>query len=189
VKTDFGNVAYGFAVTIQPNGKIIVAGASWGVNNDDFALARYNSNGSLDTTFDTDGKTTTPIGSGDDYGRAVALQSDGKIVVAGTSFNGSNNDFALARYNSTGSLDTTFDTDGKVTTSFGSGEDFGRGVAIQSDGKIVVAGHSDGKFALTRYNNNGSLDMTFDTDGKVTTTIGAGDFGFAVALQPDGKIL
>ena len=77
-----------------------------------------NADGSLDTSFDTDGKITTAIGSAADYGRSVAIQSDGKIVAAGHSYNGSDDDFSLARYNTDGSLDTSFDTDGKVTTGF-----------------------------------------------------------------------
>ena len=132
-----------------------------------------NADGSLDTSFDTDGKVTTAIGSATDYGRSVAIQSDGKIVVAGYSNNGSNFDFALARYNTDGSLDTYFDSDGKITTAIGSSNDYAFSVAIQSDGKIVVAGYSynesGGEFALARYNTDGSLDTSFDTDGKVTT--------------------
>ena len=103
---------------------------------------RYNTDGSLDTSFDSDGKVTTAIGSGNDYACSVAIQSDGKIVVAGYSDNGSNDDFALVRYNTDGSLDTTFDSDGKVTTAIGSGDDQAFSVAIQSDGKIVAAGYS-----------------------------------------------
>ena len=102
----------------------MVAGYSDNGSNDDFALVRYNTDGSLDTTFDSDGKVTTAIGSGDDYAFSVAIQSDGKIVAAGYSDNGSNDDFALVRYNTDGSLDTSFDSDGKVTTAIGSGNDY-----------------------------------------------------------------
>ena len=96
----------------------------------------------LDTSFDTDGKVTTPIGSGGDVAYEVVLQSDGKIVAAGYSHNGTNYDFAVVRYNTNGSLDTSFDTDGKVTTPIGSSGDEGRSVVLQSDGKIVAAGYS-----------------------------------------------
>ncbi len=99
----------------------MAAGYSDNGSNNDFALVRYNTDGSLDTTFDSDGKVTTAIGSGSDYAYSVAIQSDGKIVAAGYSDNGSNDDFALVRYNTDGSLDTTFDSDGKVTTAIGSG--------------------------------------------------------------------
>ncbi len=84
---------------------------------------RYNTNGSLDTSFDGDGRVTTPIGASQDIAESIVIQSDGKIVVAGRSSNGSNDDFAVVRYNSNGSLDTSFDGDGKQTTSIGT---FGR---------------------------------------------------------------
>jgi len=182
---------YGYSVAIQPDGKIVVAGYSYNGSNYDFAVVRYNPNGSLDTSFDGDGKVPTPIGSGDDHGYGVAIQSNGKIVVAGDSYNGSNYDFALVRYNSDGSLDTSFDGDGKVVTPIGSSSDYGRSVALQSDGKIVVAGYSSGDFALARYNSsNGSLDTSFDADGKVTTPIGSSsDYACGVAVQSDGKIV
>ena len=112
-------------------------------------------NGSLDSSFDTDGKVTTAIGSSTDYVRSVAIQSDGKIVALGDSSNGSNYDFAVARYNTNGSLDSSFDTDGKVTTAIGSSDDYSYSVAIQSDGKIVAAGYSyngsNYDFAILRY--------------------------------------
>lgn len=170
-----------------------MAGASFIENSTDFALVRYNSDGSLDITFDHDGKVTTDLGDSD-YGRAVAIQSNGQIVVAGNSSNDSGSDFALARYNGDGSLDTTFGIGGKTTTDFSSGYDYGRTVAIQSDGKIIVGGsHSsatNSDFALVRYNSDGSLDTTFDTDGKVITDLSSySDNGYAVIIQPDRKIL
>ncbi|HYV93476.1 MAG TPA: T9SS type A sorting domain-containing protein [Chitinophagales bacterium] len=184
----------GVSVAIQSDGKIVVAGFSDNGVNYDFALVRYNSDGVLDNTFDSDGKVTTSIGSFDDSGISCTIQSDGKIVVAGESFNGSNSDFALARYNSDGTLDNTFDSDGKVTTAIGSDYDGAHSVAIQADGKIVVAGRSyigsDNDFALARYNSDGALDNTFDSDGKVTTAIGSDDDGgYSVAIQGNGKIV
>ena len=107
-----------YSVAIQSDGKIVAAGDSNNGSNSDFALVRYNTDGSLDTSFDSDGKVTTAIGSGTDEAYSVAIQSDGKIVAAGYSNNGSNNDFALVRYNTDGSLDTSFDSDGKVTTDY-----------------------------------------------------------------------
>jgi uncharacterized delta-60 repeat protein len=122
-------------------------------NKEDFALVRYNANGSLDTDFGTGGKVTTDIGSDDDSANSVAIQADGKILAAGYSY-GNNTDFALARYNADGTLDTNFGADGKVTTAIG-GTDVGVSVAIQSDGNIVLAGHSDNgsnyDFAVARY--------------------------------------
>src|SRR5262245_57269991 len=106
------------------------------------------------------GTVVTGIGSGEDAATSMAIQADGKIVVAGYSYNGINTDFALARYNANGSLDTTFSGDGKLTTSISSGNDGIASVALQADGRIVVAGYSyngaNNDFALARYNADGS---------------------------------
>ena len=182
------------SVAIQPDGKIVAAGGSNNGSNDDFALVRYNTDGSLDTTFDSDGKVTTPIGTFDDLAYAVAIQPDGKIVAAGYSSIGSNVAFALARYNPDGTLDITFDSDGKVITPIGTSGDQAGDVVIQQDGKIVAAGTSsngsNNDFALVRYNPDGSLDTSFDSDGKVTTPVGVSSAAAdAVVLQADGKIV
>ncbi len=120
-----------------------------------FSTILFAKPGDLDLSFSSDGIVTTAVGSGSDSARSVAIQSDGKIVVAGYSHNGSNNDFALVRYNPDGSLDDSFDSDGIVTTAVGSNNDYAYSVAIQSDGKIVAAGYSyNGSidvFALVRY--------------------------------------
>ncbi len=196
VTTDIGtSYDEGYDVAIQQDGKIVVAGSSYNTSgNSDFAVVRYNTDGSLDNTFSDDGKVTTKIGSSDDVGYSLSIQQDGKIVVAGYSFQGGKAVFALVRYNADGSLDNSFDSDGKVTTAIGNGDDIGWSVTLQPDGKILLAGlssnGSDYDFALLRYNTNGSLDNSFDGDGKVTTAIGSGDdVGFSVAIQPDGKIL
>jgi uncharacterized delta-60 repeat protein len=197
--TDFnGHIDTASSIAIQGDGKILVAGTSDG----DFAVVRYNADGTLDTTFDGDGKVTTDFGQ-NDTGAAIALQSNGKILVAGTSFNGSNNDFAVVRYNADGSLDTTFDADGKLTTAVGSADDAAASIVLQADGKIVVAGTSfnattRNDFAVVRYDSNGSLDTSFDGDGKTTVSIGRrdmfGNFGSddiaaSAVLRSDGRIL
>jgi len=185
----------GYAIAVQPDGKILLGGYSHNGSDRDFALVRYNSNGSLDTTFDSDGKVTTPIGSGNDYAYSIALQADGKILLGGRSHNGSDYDFAVVRYNSNGSLDTNFGSGGKVTTDITTNTDNGWALAVQHDGKILLGGYSDigggnFDFSLVRYNPDGSLDTTFDGDGKVTTAIGSGDdIAQCIAIQPDGKIL
>ncbi|HLG03023.1 MAG TPA: T9SS type A sorting domain-containing protein [Bacteroidia bacterium] len=181
-------------VVIQPDGKIVVSGFSDNGANLDFAVVRYNTDGSLDISFGSAGKVTTPIGSGQDAGRSVALQQDGKIILAGQSFNGSDMDFALVRYNNDGSLDNTFGSGGKVTTAVSADNDYGYSIAIQPDGKIVVAGvsgvFSNYDFSVVRYNNDGSLDTTFGSGGKIITPIGSGhDFGYSLAIQSDGKIV
>jgi trimeric autotransporter adhesin len=193
VTTTFGNGAdEAYGVIVQPDGKIVVVGGASNGTNVDMAIARYNANGSLDTSFDSDGRQLTAVGANDDIGFAVALQPDGKIVVAGGSSNGSNYDIAVVRYNTDGSLDTTFDTDGKVTTSIGSLNDFAYSLAVLSDGRIVVGGVSANAtnydFALVRYNPDGSRDQSFGVDGKVTTAIGTGsDVAQGLIVQSDGK--
>ena len=186
---------YGLSTAIQADGKVVVAGFSNNGADYDFAVVRYNADGSLDTGFGTGGQVTTAIGAGHDYGYAVAIQADGKIVVAGASTNGADFDVAVVRYNTDGSLDTGFGTGGKLTTAIGAGQDHGYAVAIQADGKIVVAGYANTggalfDFAAVRYNTDGSLDAGFGTGGKVTTVIGASySAGQSVAIQTDGKIV
>lgn len=190
VRTDIlGSDDAANALALQPDGKIVAAGYASNGSNDDFALVRYTTNGSLDTSFGAGGGAITPIGSGDDVATALALQPDGKIVAAGYSFNGGNENFAVVRYNAAGSPDATFGTNGKVTTDI-SGDDRATAVAVQPDGKIVVAGGTSSDFAVVRYNPNGSLDPSFGAGGKTTISFGSGgDLATGIALQPDGKIV
>jgi len=192
VTTDFGSADIGNSVVIH-GGKIVVAGYARIGTTDDFAVARYNSDGALDNTFGTGGKVTTAIGTGTDRGYSVAIQSDDKIVVAGYAHIGSTDDFAVVRYNSDGTIDTGFGTNGKVTTVVGTGADWGYSVALQLDGKIVVAGFAtmaNNNIAVVRYTSTGALDNTFGTNGKVTTAVGSsGCAGVSVAIQSDGKIV
>lgn len=195
VTTAFGSFNdIGGAIAIQPDGKIIVVGYSENSTDADIAVVRYNVNGSLDTTFDGDGKVTTDIANSLNYLNAIAIQSDGKIVVAGYTGTSASADFAIVRYNSNGSLDTSFDADGKVTTAIGTAGDFGNAIAIQNDGKIIVVGTtavgSSFDFALVKYNANGSLDTSFDSDGMVITDIATfSDEAYSLTIQPDGKIV
>lgn len=158
-------------------------------------LSCLGQDGSLDNTFDSDGIVTTSINALKDFGRGLAIQSDGKIIVAGYSYTGTRDVFAIVRYNTDGSLDTTFDGDGKVTTPIGTSGNRSHAVVIQNDGKIVTAGYSwngtSNDFALIRYNSNGSLDTTFDSDGIITVGFGSttNDRAFSVALQSDNKII
>jgi uncharacterized delta-60 repeat protein len=195
--TDFGDEVFGerpAAVAIQPDGKIVVVGEAEVLSGDHgsrllFALARYKPDGSLDSGFSGDGRQTTTFGSPfvSAWANGVAIQGNGKIVVGGGM--GGARDFALARYNPSGTLDTTFSGDGKQTTPFGGNDDEARGVAIQADGKIVAVGQGIGNFAAARYNGNGSLDPTFSGDGKQATDFGGIDAAHAVAIQADGKII
>jgi uncharacterized delta-60 repeat protein len=213
VTTDFGgNRDEAFALTVQADGKIIAIGSAIvsSSQQSDFALARYNSDGSLDAGFGTGGKVTTDFG-GDDQAGAVAIQPDGKIVVAGctcsnsglgcTVLTGSGYDYALARYHPNGSLDTSFGSGGKVTTDFNGGLDVATSVVVEADGKIIAGGTSCSdpsmmcmftggtQFSLARYNADGSLDHSFGHQGKVFTPVPTFGSIRAMALQPDGKLV
>ncbi|MEP7295394.1 MAG: hypothetical protein ABI702_04340 [Burkholderiales bacterium] len=152
--------------------------------------------GALDTSFASNGKAITGLGA-DDYAEATALQSDGKLVVAGHANMGgaTGTDFVLVRYLRDGAIDPSFGNAGKVSTDIDGGSDQAFAVALQPDGKIVVAGSSDvspkGKsFAVVRYNTDGSLDATFGAGGKVVTSFGSqSDTAYAVAVQQDGRIV
>src|SRR5215471_678940 len=188
-------------LAIQPDGKIIAAGAnaSRGIYYaNDFALARYNIDGSLDKSFGSGGIVRTDFFGDDDHISSIALQSDGKIVAVGQARRGADIYFGLARYNTDGNLDGTFGAGGKLITSFAGHGDNAHAVVIQTDGKILVGGSAvviskmlPGEFvlafALARYNKDGSLDLAFGEKGKIIN-----DFDglcTRLALQPDGKII
>jgi uncharacterized delta-60 repeat protein len=182
------------AVAIQDDGKIVIVGP--GGRRGFFAIVRYRPNGSLDPTFSGDGKAFADFVGRTEFALGVALQTNGKIVAAGTARRSSR--FALARFTPSGTLDTTFGGDGKVTTNFTTYDDSAYDVAIQSDGKIVAAGGAaifggsgaESSFALARYNTNGTLDVSFDTDGKLTTDLaGIREQANGIAIQADGKIV
>ncbi|HQA12445.1 delta-60 repeat domain-containing protein, partial [Zoogloea sp.] len=182
----------GYATAVQADGKTLVAGYSSNGSNLDFLLMRYNVDGTLDTSFGGgDGIVTTAIGSGDDQARAVSVLADGRILVAGYSANGANDDFALVRYLADGSLDTSFGGgDGIVTTAVGSADDQAWSMAVQADGRIVLGGVSSTDVAVVRYLADGTLDTSFSGDGKQIVDIsGSSDEAFGLALQADGKIV
>ena len=175
------------AVALQSDGKIVAAGFTY---SEDIAVARYNSNGSLDTSFGTGGKVVTNWGSLNDYAYAVAVQSDGKIVVGGYANTNGTFDFAMSRYNSNGMLDTTFGSNGTVLTDFAFSDDRIAAIKIQSDGKIVAVGRSGGNMAVARYTSTGALDAQFGSGGKVTTDFGGNyDEARAVSIDANGKIV
>ncbi|MFN8442691.1 MAG: hypothetical protein U0175_18090 [Caldilineaceae bacterium] len=176
---------------LQPDGKIVITGmCEWNI-----LLVRYNTNGSLDTSFGNGGRVVTDYG-GSDNAYAVILQPDGKLVVAGWGASGSSVDFALVRYNPDGTLDTSFDGDGKVLTDL-PGTSLAMDLLLQPDGKFVAAGGAGwwnetatGRdIALVRYNADGSLDSSFDGDGKLLTDFGSNEYITGLMLQPDGKLV
>jgi uncharacterized delta-60 repeat protein len=163
VTTDLrGYNDWGSSIALQSDGKIVFGSKSSNGTDNDFAVVRYNTDGSIDTTFGTNGMVFTTIGSGDDDGEAVTIQSDGKIVLAGFTWNGTDEDFAVVRYNTDGTLDTSFGTGGKVVTPIGSADDRAHGVTVQPDGKILVVGETDNgtnlDVAVVSYNSDGTLD-------------------------------
>ena len=145
----------------------------------------------LDKDFGDNGKVVTHFQSQDSHGNAIVIQSDGKILVAGYTDYAEFSDFVLLRYKVDGSVDSTFGENGKVYTDFGSVNEFAGSIAIQQNGKIIVAGNTNDFFALARYNDNGTIDSLFGDNGKVTTSIP--DYGFyncrSLAIQQDGKFL
>src|SRR5262245_1615637 len=175
VTTDFDDA---ISLALQSDGKMIIAGHLGLLQGRPMGLARYNIDGSLDTTFGKEGKLTTDFAGA--WRSDVALQSDGKIVVV-SNFSPSLTNFALARYNSDGSVDSTFGTAGRVATQLST-----LALALQADGKIVLAGSDSGNQpVLVRYNSDGALDPSFGAGGKITT----GFRSQALALQSDGKIV
>ena len=191
------------ALVVQADGKILVTGFARTSTFTDFALARHNSDGSLDGSFGIDGKVTTSFTGANTQARDIALQSDGKIVVGGILNRGpgASYTFALTRYFQDGTLDTTFGTNGWVTTNFYAENDNFEpsdqlsAIAIQEDGAIVALGstlppNGFGEFAAVRYQPNGTLDRTFGSQGKRTIDFfGSSDGGRGIAIQPDGKIV
>ncbi len=181
------------AVTIDGNNRILVAGISDNGSDLDFSLARYNQNGTLDKSFNSDGIVSTQIGSSDDQATAIALQEDGKIVVAGYTSNGEDTDFALARYNQDGSLDMDFGLGGIVVLPIGMGNDRANALAIQEDGKIVVAGSAGGTSGevavLARIKTTGSIDMSFGHDGLVFAKSDEPTAARDLFIQKDDSIL
>lgn len=190
---DFGFLGFTVAMTIQDDGKIVVVGTIDQLfGNSDFAVFRLDPNGSPDPTFGVNGTVTTDFFGSYDGATAVSVQSDGKLVVAGLVQNaGLPTDFAVARYHSNGDLDQSFGTGGKVTTDFGGQADIAHDLAIQPDGKIVVAGVADvSNIGVARYETNGDIDILFGNSGTVSSNgYGSQDLGHAVAVQADGKIV
>lgn len=189
VTTDFPGGGDANALAVQADGKLVAAGVTGG----DFALVRYNPDGSLDTSFGTGGTVTTDFAGNVDIANALIVQADGKLVAAGsTEFFAV--DFAVARYNPDGTLDASFGTGGQAVTDLG-GNDRAFALAVQ-DGKLVAGGLSfsftgtNGDFGLVRYNPDGSLDGSFGSGGKVTTDFrGLGSFEEARALVVQGNRL
>jgi uncharacterized delta-60 repeat protein len=207
-----GEVSGQAAMALQTDAKIVIVGsckigATW-----DLCLLRYFANGVIDTTFGVSGAVTTDMQGADDFAAGIAIQPDGKIVVAATCENTltitTRRDFCVARYTTTGALDSTFSGTGIVRTSFSNFDDVATSMALQYDGKIVVAGYcanNAGTFnaqstfgiemCVARYTGSGDLDTSFSGDGTLRTSVGGASASFvrnkvnAVAIASDGKIV
>ena len=187
VLTDFAIRQDGIlALAIQPDGKIVAAGYSSAPAGSDFALARYDVDGSLDGTFGFLGKVVSDF-CGDERAEGVVVQADGKIIVAGTT---DFTDFLLVRYTAEGLIDSTFGTFGKVTTDFGGLEQLAAIATNPADEKIIAVGSGGSAWMLARYNpTNGSLDTTFDGDGKVVTPWVGQTQARHLAVRSDGRFV
>jgi uncharacterized delta-60 repeat protein len=207
-----GEVSGQPAIALQSDGRIVIVGSCKIGANWDLCVLRYGGGGTIDTTFGVSGAVTTDMQGADDFAAGIAIQPDGKIVVAATCENTltitTRRDFCVARYTATGALDTTFSGTGIVRTSFSNFDDVATSVALQSDGKIVVAGYcanNAGAFnsastfgiemCVARYMSTGELDTSFSGDGTLRTSIGGASASFvrnkanAVAVASDGKIV
>ncbi len=182
------------AIAIQPDGKILIAGDSSNSVTTSFALLRLKSNGDIDSSFGNYGKVYTDFHGSDDEEKSVALQQDGKILAGGLTIRNGLYCFAIARYNTNGTLDASFGGDGKVTTPVGNSHSHGYGIAIQSNGKILQAGDYDNsagynQFAVIRYNTDGTLDNSFAGNGKAAVSFTGGSTANNVGIQSNGKII
>lgn len=185
-----------FASGIQADGKIVTVGRTQiGTDNTDFAIVRYNADGTLDSSFGNGGKVITPISNDNDFANRVEIPADGRIVVIGSATSATNLVFAAVRYNTNGTLKTSFGTNGIVLTPIGNSDSQATDIKLQTDGKIVVAGQTSGiggdDFAVVRYNTNGTLDTGFGAGGKVVTPVAGNlvDRANNISLQTDGKIV
>ena len=182
-----------YAIAAQLDGKIVVGGYAHNGTDNDFALARFQADGSLDASFGMGGIQTTNLGEGRDLLTGLLLQADGKVVASGWTQQAQGSDFAVVRYLANGQLDTSFGKEGGIITDI-LAEDRATALALQIDGKILVGGYtangSNYDFAVVRYLPNGSLDTDFGEAGIVTTDIdNKDDKANALLLQSDGKIL
>lgn len=190
VALSLGNLDVARAMAIQPDGKIVVAGYTGSGNAVNFMIARFNANGTLDNTFGFGGFNAMDFAGGPDYGWALALAPDGRIIVAGTVFNGARNVFGVACFKSDGTADHSFDLDGKQLYEFSVGPDhWATSVVIQGGTLILVGGSVGGNFAVVRLTMAGAVDYTFGNgSGRVSRDLGGADYLEALAMGTDGRI-
>lgn len=192
---DAGGNAIAEAMTILDDGKILLAGNI----EDNFSIGRFNADGSLDTSFGANGWSIINYDVGVSFVKDLAIQDDGKILLAGLLMNGVTfmYQMAAARINADGTIDNTFGTNGKVNFNIGNGNDFAEGIAVQADGKIMLGGHKwianvfqRHDFAVVKLNTDGTFDTSFGNNGVATTQIVDGaNYTRQMLLQEDGKVV
>jgi|26BtaG_2_1085354.scaffolds.fasta_scaffold00078_6 uncharacterized delta-60 repeat protein len=184
-----GDFNSGEAAVVQPDGKIIVACQAGDAFTFKVAVARYNTDGTLDNSFGNSGTLIIPVGSARSYARNIALQDDGKIVIAAYTYDDISSDFALVRLEPFGALDDSFGNNG-ISIADGGGQEVLDAMTILDDGKILLAGNNHYDFLMAKFNSDGSLDTGFGVNGWVTTHFDASDSQVKdVIYQDDGKIL
>jgi uncharacterized delta-60 repeat protein len=200
VITHVGFDAQSAAIATYPNQDFVVAGSNFNFNDIDIVVVRYQQDGTLDNSFGSGGSVTLDLGMGDEAAWSVAIQADGKIVLAGIAGVDPNWDLMLLRLNANGTIDSTFGINGIVLPGGSSKPEYLEAVAIQTDGKIVTAGNlwdpaeTNRDFFIARFLNDGTPDSTFSFDGIQTTDYGLGsgfghDYGRSLAIAGDGKLL
>jgi uncharacterized delta-60 repeat protein len=185
---------FGYSAAVQSDGRIVVAGTVYTSDGGlDFGVARFNTDGSVDSTFGVDGFAAVDFGNGsatDDEARALSLDPAGNILVAGFTFGGNSNDFAMARLTGAGSLDSSFGSGGRVVSVRNGTSEQALAMTLQSDGRILLAGLANSDFGVARYNSNGSTDGSFGTGGFTSVNFSGGlDSATGVAVQNDGRIV
>ena len=183
----------GYAIAVQSDNRIMVAGSAANDSDGDVIVLRLDTDGSLDPNFASNGIYTYDSDNGSDSVNDLLIQSDGKIVMCGSSSNGTDNDLLVMRLNANGAPDTTFGTNGVALYDGGNGSDFATRLTVQNDGKILVTGNShngsDYDIIVARFNANGTLDTTFGTGGIVFYDGGDYDRGFGIDTNSNGNIL
>ena len=175
------NTLSGRSVAIQSDGKILVCGPNWATGTNDFSVTRFHPNGELDTSFNGTGIASVPIGSDLGFGCDIALQSDDKIIVAGTDSHDSPHRMAAVRFDQNGLLDPTFADDGVFITSLGESSFVGKAVTVTPDDRILIVGRN----AVVQLTPSGSFDSSFDNDGVVKPNLGFSFWGQDIAFRND----
>jgi uncharacterized delta-60 repeat protein len=192
VLIDLGTSDLLYRIYLQPNGKILLAGSAT-LNDKDLLVIRLLSNGTMDSTFSTNGEFITDINIEDEYWNGIAVDPDGKIILAGLTGDGTTSDLLVARLDSNGILDTTFAANGYFQNSFGFTYAQGYSLLLQPDGKILVGGlvaNMDIDQALFRLDTDGNPDPTFGSNGLAQVLNPTfSDFIYDIAFQPDGKLV